>query len=288
MNNILVVLILCVLFILVWIVICCDILEQYHLRINVPRMHAGFLVIPPNLFFHWHTSDMPAQMRANITTMETKYPNFTVKCFDTQTGLLFLKEHFDDDVVNSYLTLKPQAYKSDLLRYCLLYIKGGIYLDIKYNTYGDFNLKELMYAEHFCEDFIFRKNIYNASIVTKPHNPILGRAISKIVENVNNRYYGKNPLAITGPHMLGQLITPDERRQLVDLYHSLIFFNVDKRIVTFKRDGKNKTRIIQSYSGYIKQKTKIGESYIKMWKTKNVFNENINALSTFTLDGALH
>ena len=277
MQNILVLLILCVLFILVWILACCDILEVYHLRISIPRVHAGPPVIPPNVFFHWHTLDMPAPMRVNIATMEAKHPGLTFKCFDTQTGLLFLKEHFDDDVVNAYLTLKPQAYKSDLLRYCLLYKKGGIYLDIKYNTYGDFNLRELMYGEHFCEDFIFRKNISNASIVTKPQNPILGRAISKIVENVKNRYYGKNPLSITGPHMLGQLLTPDERRQFVDLYHSLILLNLDKRIVSFKRDGKNKTRIIQSYSGYIKQKAKVGESYIKMWKAKDVFNEKTYA-----------
>jgi mannosyltransferase OCH1-like enzyme len=41
-----------------------------------------------------------------------------------------IKFNFDNNVYKSYQKLKPYAYKSDLARYCLLYLYGGLYIDL--------------------------------------------------------------------------------------------------------------------------------------------------------------
>ena len=42
----------------------------------------------------------------------------------------FLAEHFDQSVLGLFRGLVPYAYKSDLARYCLLYVYGGWYVDL--------------------------------------------------------------------------------------------------------------------------------------------------------------
>ena len=52
----------------------------------------------------------------------------------------FIKNNFDLDILNAYDILKPGAFKADLWRCCILYIYGGIYLDIKYGCFAGFKL----------------------------------------------------------------------------------------------------------------------------------------------------
>ncbi len=42
----------------------------------------------------------------------------------------FIRQYFDNDVLSSYKSLVPYAYKADLGRYCLIYQLGGWYMDI--------------------------------------------------------------------------------------------------------------------------------------------------------------
>ena len=44
----------------------------------------------------------------------------------------FIKSHFSKRVLYAYDKLIPGAFKADLWRYCIIYINGGIYIDIKY------------------------------------------------------------------------------------------------------------------------------------------------------------
>ena len=58
-------------------------------------------------------------------------PNHTVYLYDDNDIREFLKLHFDKNVLQMFDSLKMGAHKADLFRYCVLYVKGGIYLDIK-------------------------------------------------------------------------------------------------------------------------------------------------------------
>ena len=95
-------------------------------------------IIPLNLFQTWHTLDLPINMRNAVDTLKMQNPEFTHYLYDDNMSREFIKNNFNDDVLYAYDKLKPGAYKADLWRYCVLYIYGGIYLDIKFAPLNGF------------------------------------------------------------------------------------------------------------------------------------------------------
>ena len=43
---------------------------------------------------------------------------------------MFIKNNFPKKIYDAYCRILPGAYKADLWRYCILYIYGGVYVDI--------------------------------------------------------------------------------------------------------------------------------------------------------------
>ena len=88
--------------------------------------------IPLNIFQTYHTLDLPPRMRKSVNKLIKNNPEFTHYLYDDDDCRKFIKNNFPSNVVNAFDKLIPGAYKADLWRYCVLYIHGGIYLDIKY------------------------------------------------------------------------------------------------------------------------------------------------------------
>lgn len=108
-------------------------------------------------------------------------------------------------VWDAYHVLRPGAFKADLLRLVLLYTYGGVYCDDKITLLHP--LDALLPAEKsavMVRD-IGSNGILNAFMAFEPRHPFLKAAIDRILYNVNRRFYGRGPLEITGPRMLGQL-----------------------------------------------------------------------------------
>ena len=71
-------------------------------------------------------------MEKNFNSIQENNPEIIFHLYDEKESREFIKNNFDNDVLEAYDRLSPSSYKSDLWRYCILYKKGGIYLDIKY------------------------------------------------------------------------------------------------------------------------------------------------------------
>lgn len=168
-------------------------------------------VIPLHIYQTWETSDLPEKMRNCVDQLKKKNPDFEHHLFDDTKCREFIQQHFEPDVLDAYNTLIPGAYRADLWRYCVLYINGGIYLDIKYSNVGNFNLISLTDREYFCRDIeVSGSGIYNAFMICKPKNQKLWKCIQQIVENVKTRYYGESCLRPTGPLLMKTQFTEDE------------------------------------------------------------------------------
>jgi hypothetical protein len=169
------------------------------------------VLIPLNIFSHWHTLDLPLEMNECVNTIKQLNPEFNYYLYDTKMSRQFIKDNFHIDVLDSYDHLIPEAYKADLWRYCILYVYGGIYLDIKFRPVNGFKLINLIDREYFIIDRPHQYNlknnwcVSNGFIITKKNNPILLKCIEKIVNNVKNKYYGDNCLHPTGPALLGEI-----------------------------------------------------------------------------------
>lgn len=109
-------------------------------------------MIPKNIFTTWHTKDLPYHMKENVEKIKRENPEFNVYVYDEEDCRKFLREHFDPKVLDAYDSLIPKSYKSDLWRFCILYIYGGIYIDIKLEPINGFRFKELLDKEYFVLD----------------------------------------------------------------------------------------------------------------------------------------
>jgi hypothetical protein len=176
-------------------------------------------IIPLRVYTCWHTKDLPPKMAINYKELVDSNPEFECHLYDENECREFIKNNFRPDVLQAYDSLIPRAYKADLWRYCVLFINGGIYIDIKYKCANGFKLIALTEKEYFVRDIESRfKLTYNALIVCLPNSNIMLGCINKIVENVKNKYYGERDLFPTGPGLLGSFFT-DEQIKNFELHH---------------------------------------------------------------------
>ena len=166
-------------------------------------------IIPLNIYLTWGYKKLPPKMQENVDRMRKVNPEFNIQLYDDNDCRKFIKKNFSKDILVAFDTLKPGAYKADLWRLCILYINGGIYIDIKLNCINNFKFIALTEKEHFAIDKPYNWKegeigLWNGILVSKPKNKLFLRCINKISKNVKNKYYGFNDLYPTGPGLLGE------------------------------------------------------------------------------------
>lgn len=242
--------------------------ENYPLSKNINS------IIPLNLFQTWHTKELPSEMQTCVGNLKLQNPEFNHYLYDDDDCRDFLKNNYSIEIVNAFDKIIPGAYKSDLWRLCVLNKYGGIYLDIKYLCNNNFKLVELTDNEHYCfsqawVDFEHNHHgIYNAILISKPDNEFLQKSISKIVENVNDEYYGFNSLYPTGPGLLGLLYPAKKDSILNDKKFDLFFYDNSKIIY------KNYC-ILTIYPEYRKEQkhNELLPHYSVLWRMKKIYRK---------------
>jgi mannosyltransferase OCH1-like enzyme len=222
--------------------------------------------IPLKIFQTWGTKDLPAKMLECVNNLKSANPEFEYYLFDDADCQNFIEEYFDPSVLDAYDKLIPGAFKADLWRYCVLYVNGGIYLDIKYKPFKGFKLIELTESEHFVLDRPSYDGIYNALMVCKPGNLHLMEAIERIVYNVNNKFYGSSTLSPTGPLLLKSIIKNSNNIDLTLTHKSGI-----EGII-----NKNKKFILESYNGYRSEQLVYynqnnTKHYSQLWQERSIY-----------------
>ena len=85
--------------------------------------------IPKNIFQIYHDKNLIKEnVKNKIIDLN---PNYNYKLYDFNEGIEIIKMNFDKEFSEKIIfyiqNLEKYAHKSDLLRYCLLYIYGGVY-----------------------------------------------------------------------------------------------------------------------------------------------------------------
>ena len=220
-------------------------------------------MIPKHLYTCWHT-DLPPLMKQNHEWMKQHNPDIEFHLYNEQMCETFIKNNFNKDILTAYQSLIPCSYKSDLWRYCILYIHGGIYLDIKYRCVNGFKLSSL--KETFVKDLI-KGYVYTALIVTPPKNEIMLKCIQQIVWNVKNKYYGKSVLQPTGPGLLGKWFDETQLNKM------------KLKVVSMEEKNKDWCGIADTifilvyYDGYREEQDtyKKLKPYYQLWNERNIY-----------------
>jgi hypothetical protein len=214
--------------------------------------------------------------------MKKVNPEFNIQLFDDCDCREFIKNNFSENILTAFDTLKPGAYKADLWRLCILYINGGIYIDIKFNCINNFKFIAFTEKEHLVLDrpgHWKEGNIglHNALLVAKPKNNLLLRCINKISKNVKNKNYDYLDLYPTGPGLLGEEYIKMLREKELTMN---IQVELDKLDLCFDILGKeqiifNNVSILEFYKEYRDEQKLFAKTltYSEIYKFKQIYNE---------------
>jgi hypothetical protein len=172
-------------------------------------------------------------------------PEFDMYIYSDAECEEFIKDNFSNDVLGAFNSLIPGAYKSDLWRYCVLYVKGGVYMDIKihsiptrplFTTISSWfctkdssdpvcrpeNIVQSIQDTAIQQQALFGTNaifvqdgkegscypigVYNGFMASMPKNPVFKQCIDDIVESWKKNAIGLTPLDLTGPCLLGKYL----------------------------------------------------------------------------------
>ena len=139
--------------------------------------------IPKVIYMTYHDIDsIPQYVFNNIN----KYcSGYELKIYNDSMCLEFLEKYYGKDAVDIFNNMELGCHKADFWRYCILYVFGGYYFDIKtdFQTHIDDifdNKKEKTWYSVICES---NSCLYNGIIVTQSQNPVILDAIKHIYKN---------------------------------------------------------------------------------------------------------
>lgn len=200
---------------------------------------------------YWHSRRIPKLMSNVIKRLIERNPEFDVYIYSEKEAVAFLQKHFDNDILEAYHGFKPSAFRSDLFRYCVLYIYGGIYIDTKI----DFTvpLKELIVDSKLVfpktkDKWCNGKGVTNGFIIAPPKNDILLQIIKEIVINYKQRLYKNNNLHVTGPCLIGEILDKNNESAIRD--NAVCECSEENGVFIFTCNGK---KVAQSYTEYRKE-----------------------------------
>jgi len=226
-------------------------------------------IIPLHIYQTWKTHDLPEGMQKCVNKLKEANPEFEHHLYSDEECRKFIADNFDSDVVYAYDTLIPGAYRADLWRYCILYKKGGIYLDIKYYNVPPFKLIELTDKEYFAKDIEQSgSGIYQAVMVCKAGNPKLKGAIDAIAKHAKEKYYGDSIFDVTGPTLLRRFFT-DEEWEKCEITLGEGNGCLDKTCIY--KDGR---AIMSIYRDYREEQDKTSQpKYYDLWYQRKIWKE---------------
>ena len=222
-------------------------------------------VIPLNIFQYWHSDEMPSSVKQASVNIKQNNPEFNYYLYNDVRCKEFIQQYFSQEVFDTYNAIIPHAIKADLWRYCILYIFGGVYLDLKYMCINRFKFIYLTDSEYLCKDFPNCGNgIYNALMICKPNNHILLKAIYTVVKHVKQQYYGSFGTEATGPRMLKKLLP----QNVIDRLYLSVLDKTTRVIILYQN-----APILAIHPDYRKQQKRFQLHWSKLWEKRQFYKK---------------
>jgi mannosyltransferase OCH1-like enzyme len=166
--------------------------------------------IPNNLFQTWGNKQISPDMLTIMNTWREMNPQYNYFLFDDKDCAAFIKKHFSKNIYNAYCKIIPGAFKSDLFRCCVLYIYGGIYVDIDTICLNNIDLflndkiQFIVPIDGNDNISLGTHNLFNAFLGSVANHHILLNTINRIVYNIENHIIPFSNLDFCGPGVIGR------------------------------------------------------------------------------------
>jgi mannosyltransferase OCH1-like enzyme len=228
----------------------------------------------------------------SILTILELNPEYEYRLLDDNECRDFIKNNFDNNILSAYDLIVPGAYKSDLFRYCYLYVNGGCYFDCKMIL-----RKPLHKIINPDDDLILCKDIkegyYNAVMMSSKENNKLLIVINDCVNKIHDickinltDYYdnhlkryinNQDALWLTGPiHLYYSIKNFINEDHVAKLEHKHMRKN--RKNINIKHtyqelyvEYNNEIVITKFYNGY----NNPSNHYSKLFEEKKIIYKNI-------------
>ena len=86
-------------------------------------------MIPKIIFQTWKTHQVPEKWKSSPLSIKRYMPHWKHVLFSDEDNERFVEEHFPE-YIEFYKKLRFPIQKADFIRYCFLYVYGGVYSDL--------------------------------------------------------------------------------------------------------------------------------------------------------------
>jgi mannosyltransferase OCH1-like enzyme len=165
--------------------------------LDCESMRSGYNI--PNIVHQTFCSKILPEEIVNVIKHNKnicKYCKFLF--YDDNDCETIIKDYFNDEIYNTYKKINPSygAMRADFFRYCILYLYGGIYLDIKskiiYPIFKLINKDDLCILDlprSYLEPWRTNSPTYEQwLLIFSPRHPYLLTVINQIHKYVSNNY----------------------------------------------------------------------------------------------------
>lgn len=203
--------------------------------------------IPNIIHFTFCNNNLPLEIIQNIYKNKRKCKYCIFKFYDDNDCDFIIKTHFNEQIYNAYSSINPKlgAMKADFFRYCILYLIGGIYVDIKSAIH--IPIFKIINKTDTCILDIPRDNLENWRkncptyeqwlLIFAPNHPYLYAMIQQMVEYIQTKYEPKiynrislntkeKILHVTGPDAFTKAITNTIIKQQNKLHRNVNYDNI--------------------------------------------------------------
>lgn len=186
--------------------------------------------IPNLIHYTFKNNNLPADIVSNIEHNKLICSGFNFIFYDDNDIDKFIKDNFDETIYNAFkhINNKFGAMKADFFRYCVLYILGGVYIDIKSRI--NIPLKKIIRPNDICLLDIPRTNLESWRhssptyeqwiLIFAPKHPYLLTMINLMVYYINTRYEPKikGIYRLTSKQRVLNVTGPDAFTRAINMY----------------------------------------------------------------------
>ena len=163
----------------------------------------------PTIYQIWIQNEFVSRrMYEAIQSILNNHLNFNYKLLTNDKILKLIKTDNEFPLLlKAYNKVIPYAFKSDLIRYYILYKNGGIYIDSDFINVNDIIELYNNYDIVFCKDLNMNQISNGFICSSKKENPFFKFALDNAIDNILNKTSFINDLYITGPGLLGDCVS---------------------------------------------------------------------------------
>lgn len=124
-----------------------------------------------------------------VRNLKNLNPGFEVRLYGDKECIEFLEEHFTQEHVELFKFIKDGPIKADFFRVCVLYILGGVYLDVDTQLQQpllEFIPSGVDFVTSGCDGNV--EHLNPIIIVSKRRSTILEACIARLLENRSKEY----------------------------------------------------------------------------------------------------